>query len=75
MTTLSWSYNLDAPPPGNPNPRGFFEPDVRTFLQRWVADGPTHHFALGIGHHAETLKRIAECFDVECSVVTPHEAG
>ena len=43
------------PPTGNTNTRGFFKPDVRTFLTRWVAEGPTHHFALGIGRHARTI--------------------
>ncbi len=38
---------------------GRFQPDVRTFLKRWVAEGPTHHFALGVGHHAVTLDKIA----------------
>jgi L-arabinose isomerase len=37
------------PATGNTNTRGFFQPDIRTFLKRWVAQGPTHHFALGIG--------------------------
>ena len=45
------------PPTGNTNTRGFFQPDVRTFLKRWVAEGPTHHFALGIGHHAPDHRR------------------
>jgi L-arabinose isomerase len=39
----------EIPATGNTNTRGFFEPDVRTFLKRWVAEGPTHHFALGSG--------------------------
>jgi len=47
------------PPTGNTNTRAFFKPDIRTFLKRWVAEGPTHHFALGIGHHAATIKQIA----------------
>jgi len=59
------------PPTGNTNTRGFFQPDVRTFLQRWVAEGPTHHFALGIGHHARTLARIAEILGAESAIVTP----
>ena len=46
------SVHGPIPPTGNTNTRGFFQPDVRTFLKRWVAEGPTHHFALGIGHHA-----------------------
>ena len=44
------SVHGPIPPTGNTNTRGFFEPDIRTFLERWVAEGPTHHFALGIGH-------------------------
>ncbi len=58
------------PPTGNTNTRGFFQPDVRTFLKRWVAEGPTHHFALGVGHRAESLRRIAEILDVPCAVVS-----
>jgi L-arabinose isomerase len=38
-----------------------------------VAEGPTHHFALGIGHHARSLARIAQVLGVECAWVTPHE--
>ena len=58
------------PATGNTNTRGFFEPDVVTFLQRWLSEGPTHHFALGIGHHAETLKLIGEALGIESVVVT-----
>jgi L-arabinose isomerase len=59
------------PPTGNTNTRGFFEPDVRTFLKRWVAEGPTHHFALGIGHHARTIQNIADILGLESVCVTP----
>jgi L-arabinose isomerase len=59
------------PPTGNTNTRGFFQPDVRTFLKRWVAQGPTHHFALGIGHHAHTIQNVAEILGLESVVVTP----
>ncbi len=58
------------PPTGNTNTHGRFKPDVRTFLSRWMAEGPTHHFALGIGHRAKTIKRIAEIYDVEAVIVT-----
>ena len=57
------------PPTGNTNTRGFFKPDVITFLKRWVAEGPTHHFALGIGHYAETIKLIAEYLDIEAVII------
>jgi L-arabinose isomerase len=58
------------PATGNTNTRGFFQPDVRTFLKRWVAEGPTHHFALGVGHRAETLRRIADALGIESVVVS-----
>lgn len=59
------------PPTGNTNTRGFFQPDVRTFLKRWVAQGPTHHFALGIGHHAHAMQKIADTLRLESTIVTP----
>jgi len=57
------------PPTGNTNTRGFFRPDVRTFLRRWINEGPTHHFALGVGHHAHELKKIAEYLDIEAVII------
>lgn len=57
------------PATGNTNTRGFFRPDVRTFLKRWVAEGPTHHFALGIGHRAQSLRRIGEALGIEAVIV------
>ena len=58
------------PATGNTNTRGYFQPDVKTFLKRWFAEGPTHHFALGIGHKAEVIKKIGEFLGVE-SVIIP----
>ena len=57
------------PPTGNTNTHGKFKPDVRTFLKHWVAEGPTHHFALGIGHHAGTIQKIAECLNIESVII------
>ncbi|MEX2263861.1 MAG: L-fucose/L-arabinose isomerase family protein [Bryobacteraceae bacterium] len=57
------------PATGNTNTRGFFRPDVRTFLKRWVAEGPTHHFALGAGHRAETLRRIGDALGIDSVIV------
>lgn len=58
------------PPTGNTNTRGYFKPDVITFLKRWVAEGPTHHFALGIGHHARTIKKIADYLNIEVVIIS-----
>lgn len=63
------SVHGPIPPTGNTNTRGFFRPDARTFFKAWVAEGPTHHFALGTGHHAETLKRIGDVLDIESVIV------
>ena len=57
------------PPTGNTNTRGYFKPDVKTFLQRWMKEGPTHHFALGVGHHAETIAKIAGYLNLESVII------
>ena len=62
------------PATGNTNTRGFFHPDARTFLGRWLAQGPTHHFALGTGHHAHTLRLLADALALESVTVTPPHA-
>jgi len=63
------SVDNQIPATGNTNTHGKFLPDVRTFLKRWAAEGPTHHFALGIGHHAATLKKIGDCLNIETVVI------
>ena len=63
------SLHGPIPATGNTNTRGFFKPDARTFLSRWVAEGPTHHFALGVGHEAAALLRVAAALGVEAVVV------
>jgi L-arabinose isomerase len=68
------SERRPIPPTGNTNTHGRFGRNVRKFLCDWVKQGPTHHFALGIGHHADTLVKVAECLGIECAVVRQHEA-
>ena len=31
--------------------------------------GPTHHYALGVGHYAETIKKIADVLGIEAVIV------
>ena len=64
------SVHGPIPPTGNTSTRGFFKPDVRSFLKKWVAEGPTHHFALGVGHHARTIQHIAGILNLESVIVT-----
>ena len=59
------------PPTGNTNTRGFFKPDTKTFVKEWVMQGPTHHFALGIGHRAATIEKIGKTLGIETAVVAP----
>jgi len=59
------------PPTGNTNTHGYFKPDVRTFLKRWAAEGPTHHFALGIGHEARAIGRIASILSIDAARIDP----
>jgi L-arabinose isomerase len=64
------SVSGPIPPTGNTNTRGFFKPDIKTFLTRWVNEGPTHHFALGIGHHAAAIEKIARYLNIEAKTVS-----
>ena len=57
------------PPTGNTNTRGFFEPTTKEFVKKWVMEGPTHHYALGIGHHADTIAKIADVLGIEYKIV------
>ena len=58
------------PATGNTNTHGKFPPDVRTFLRNWSLEGPTHHFALGVGHHAAEIKKLGRALGIETVVVT-----
>lgn len=64
------SLKRKIPPTGNTNTHGLFEPDLKTFLKRWFAEGPTHHFSLGIGHHAAAVQKIAEIMGVESVIIS-----
>jgi L-arabinose isomerase len=64
-----WSKKGPIPPTGNSNTRGFFNSDTRDFIKRWVLEGPTHHYALGVGHHADTIQKIARVLNIESVIV------
>ncbi len=58
------------PPTGNTNTRCKFPPDLGTFIENWSMEGPTHHFALGIGHIAHLIEDFCRCWGIECVNVT-----
>jgi len=44
---------------GNTNSRIRFASRVTDFVNRWCAEGPTHHCALGVGHVLPVVRRVA----------------
>ena len=54
---------------GNTNTRMRFSRGPAAFFDAWCAEGPTHHVALGVGHRAADIRRIAALLDLELAVV------
>jgi L-arabinose isomerase len=50
---------------GNTNSRLRFQLPPAAFMNAWCEEGPTHHCALGVGHHAGTLRKVARLLDLE----------
>src|SRR3954470_21740552 len=44
---------------GNTNSRLRFSQSPAEFFERWCAEGPTHHVALGVGHVADEVGKVA----------------
>jgi L-arabinose isomerase len=49
---------------GNTNSRLRFSAPPAEFFEAWCAEGPTHHVALGVGHCAEDVRRVAQILDL-----------
>ncbi len=58
------------PTTGNTNTRCRFKPDMPTFIERWSAAGPTHHFALGTGLQMRRIRNLASLLNLDLEVVT-----
>jgi L-arabinose isomerase len=54
---------------GNTNSRIRFSRGPAAFMDAWCAEGPTHHVALGVGHRAGDIRRIASLLGLELAVV------
>jgi L-arabinose isomerase len=54
---------------GNTNSRIRFARGPAAFIDAWCAEGPTHHVALGVGHRAGDIRRVASLLDLELAVV------
>ncbi len=49
---------------GNTNSRYRFPMGAREFLERWNAEGPAHHCAVGVGHVAGRIKKLADLLEI-----------
>ena len=54
---------------GNTNSRLRFGPPPAEFFERWCAEGPTHHVALGVGHVAGEVRKVASLLGLEYAEV------
>lgn len=50
---------------GNTNSRYKFSIPAREFIDRWSKAGPSHHCAIGTGHQAGVLRKIADLLGIE----------
>ncbi len=56
---------------GNTTSRVAFGMDPGEWVDAWCAAGPSHHWAIGIGHQAATLHRVAELLGAEFVQIKP----
>ena len=51
---------------GNTNSRYKFSISGREFIDNWSSAGPAHHCAIGIGHNAEKISKLAKLLKIDC---------
>lgn len=54
---------------GNTNSRYKFPLSPKEFIEKWSKQGPAHHCAIGVGHIADKIEKLAKCLEIECIVI------
>jgi L-arabinose isomerase len=54
---------------GDTNMRTRFSIGAREFCNRWSEAGPTHHMAAAVGHHIDTILKVAKIFNIDVDIV------
>ena len=55
---------------GDTNMRTRFSCGAREFCNRWSEAVPTHHMAAAVGHHIDTILKVAKIFNIDVDIVT-----
>ncbi len=54
---------------GNTNSRYRFSLGAKEFVTQWSKAGPSHHCAIGVGHIAHKLEKLASLLEIRCETI------
>ncbi|WP_141503230.1 L-fucose/L-arabinose isomerase family protein [Paenibacillus luteus] len=69
IATEGESIKGEIPQTGNTNTRCKFNYSVSEFVEKWCSAGPTHHFALGVGHVGSKIRNVAKVLGIEVEII------
>lgn len=46
-----------------------FTSDPDTYMDKWFAEAPTHHFAMSVGHNAEVFRKVADLLHIPAVIL------